>query len=165
GCPSASTRSASCASTASGVFKPCARSPAFASALLTICSRCSSKELRSFTNGCTSIGYVPSILRPEPSRTPDNCLRKRPKGASPARICQIPASRQKNAKTKVVPVATEGRVTRPRIRQLTPTNPKYPTGIIPTVKKKAPERIRQRKERSQFMNQPSCDNPALAPSQ
>ena len=62
-CPAASVRSASCASTASGVFSPCARSPAFDTARATARSRCSSSALRSSTSGCTSLGYAPESWR------------------------------------------------------------------------------------------------------
>ena len=54
--PPRAARSASCASTASGVFRPCARSPALARARATACSRCSSSAFRSLTSGCTSLG-------------------------------------------------------------------------------------------------------------
>ena len=164
-CPAASALSASWASTASGVFNPWARSPAFANARRTVRSRCSSKELRSFTKGCTSIGYDPSTLRPVPSRTPDSCLRSRLKEERPVRTCQIPATMQKNENIRVSVGSTRAMTTRPGSWWCTVLNIKCTSGTSPKVQRKAPRRMRQRKECTQFMNPLSCDNQARARSE
>src|SRR5262249_23523068 len=96
-----------------------------------------------------------SILRPEPSRRPDNCLRKRPKGRRPARTCRIPASIKMNATVTAVPIPLTANAICPPARRWVTTNKKCTRGTSPSVQRKAPKRMRQRKERSTFMSEPS----------
>jgi len=97
----AATRSASRASTASGVFRPCAMSAARAAARITRSSRAVSSALRSVTSGWTSAGYVPLRRAVVPAWTSARSTCSRSIARRLRQITRAPRPRQPRPPTRL----------------------------------------------------------------